>query len=91
MSFLDVDDSVPVVGVLGQHGEVVVGGEVSALDVELVEDVVGSCVLRPHLLDVRVLQLVVPVVVVSAYLFAEEAPVGVDGGVNGDDLVAHCE
>ena len=90
MSFHDVDDPELAKMSLSKHTEVMVGGEVAALDVELVEDVSGGDVVGPNILDMGVLQLVVPVVMVLVDFGTEEAPVALDVSVYLDYGVAHC-
>lgn len=89
MSFYDVDDPVETVLCFCKDGEVMVVGEVSALDVELVDPVVMSDVPDPNLLNVGILQFIVPVVVVFSDFFDIEAPVTVDLRSYLDDLKAH--
>lgn len=92
MSFHDVDDpSALEVAVLGQHTEVMMVGEMSALDVELVEDMSGSGMLNPHILDVCVLEFVVPVMVVLGDLSGDEAPMGMDVRVDLNNGVTHAK
>lgn len=89
MSLDDVDDPVESVFGLGQDGEVMVVREVSALDVELVDPVVMADVPLPNLLNVGVLQLVMPVMVMALDLFNIDAPVTVDFRSDLDDFKAH--
>lgn len=57
MSFHDVDDTVETVLSLGQHSEMVVAGEVTTLDVELIDPVVRTNVSFPDLSDLGMFQL----------------------------------
>ncbi len=90
MSFLDVEDPVVPEMSLSQNSEVVVAGEMSTLDVELVEHVAGGDEVGPHLLDVGVVELMVPVMVVLADLGTEETPVSMHVCVYINQGVAHC-
>ena len=75
MAFDDVDDSVETILGFSQYCEVVVVGEVSALDVELVDPVVVTHVLLPDLLNVGVVQLVLILMVVLHDFFDVVGPV----------------
>lgn len=89
MSLDDVDNPVESVFGLGEDGEVMVVREVSALDVKLVDPVVVADVSLPNLLNVGVLQFVMPVVVMPLDLLNVEAPVAVDFGSDLDHFKAH--
>jgi hypothetical protein len=89
VALLDVDDPVVAVEGLSEDGEVVVVGEVSGLDVELEDGVIGSDVVDPSLLDHCVFKLMNPVMVVVADLRLHETPVGVDVGIDFNNYEAH--
>lgn len=89
MSFDDVDD--PEISMMGlsEDAEVMVGGEMSRLDVELVEDMSGCHEVGPDLFDVGVLELVGPVVVMFVDFSLKMTPVGMDFRVDLNNYVAH--
>lgn len=74
MSFFDVEDREVSVANVSQNGEVPVVGEVSCLDVELVEHLVMADAVGPNLIDVGVFELV-QVVVVLVELMMQVVPV----------------
>ena len=75
VSFLDLEDAVLAVLGLGLNGEVVVLGEVSALDVETVEPVVVSDVLLPGLGHLGLLHLLLVLSVAPLHLLVVDVPV----------------
>lgn len=91
MSFFDAEDSVLTVMGLSLNGEVVVLGEVAALDVETVEPMVMADVFLPDLGNFSLLQFLMVFVVlgVSLDLFDVQVPVSIDLGGCLNDLIAH--
>jgi hypothetical protein len=89
VSFYDVDD--PEISKMGlsKDAEVMVVGEMSRLDVKLVENMSGCHAVGPDLFDVGVLELVGPVVVMLVDFSLKMTPVGMDVRIDLNNYVAH--
>lgn len=89
MSFLDVKN--PELSELGfsEDGEMVVGWEVTTLDVVLIEDVSWGNQVGPNFFNVCILKLVMPMVVMLGDLAGEETPVALDVSIDFNHLEAH--
>ena len=76
---------------LSKDAEVMVVGEMSRLDVELVENMSGCDEVSPDLFDLGVLELVGPVVVMLGDFTLKMTPVGMDIRIDLNNYVAHIK
>jgi len=66
--FYNVDNSVAMkLTMFTKHSEVMMAREVSALDVELVENVSMPCILSPNFLNVGIFEFVTPMMVFADF------------------------
>lgn len=89
MTFNNVDDFVEAILSFCQDGEVVMAGEVSTLDVELIDPVMRTNVSLPYFFNVSIFQFMFPSVMMFFDFFDIMFPVSMYFRGNFNDFELH--
>ena len=91
MAFLHVDDFEVIVLNITEYREMMVVGEMSSLNVELIEHFMVMDPVSPNMLDDGVLQLMLEMMVMMEQFLKESLPVSLDMDIDFNFLVRHSD